>query len=170
MAISQPALEMQEFKIIEAPVVNSVMEAVSASIDQCSGYKVNLRQTMPQRFFQPNGDLTAVIDILHPGGDGFLSISMGINFANRLVAGFIGVPPSHMTSEIRADGVGEFANIIGGVAVRELVENGCSQYKIGLPIVTAGRGHHPQKYRRELSCLFLEYWCEGELFNVQICF
>lgn len=170
MSLAPQEIEQLSVRTIEAPVVNAVMEAVEASIFQCAGYKVKLFQTQPQRYFTPNGDLTAVIDIHHPQGEGFLTISVGINFANLLVAGFIGTPPSHMNSELRSDGVGEFANIIAGLAVRELAESGYSQYKIGLPMVTAGHGHHPQKYRRELTCLAFDYTCEGHAFKVQVCF
>lgn len=155
---------------LDATLVNTVIKATSDVLSTMANTQVTFKEVRAEKQYQSCGDISATIGISGEHGEGMIALSFPMTLASLIVSRLLGVQVATLTSEDRADGVGELINMISGQTKTALSKNSGSTYKMTLPTTIIGINHQISSSPKNTPFLNITFDVEGQCFNLQIAF
>jgi CheY-specific phosphatase CheX len=113
-------------------------DAVTSVLSSLAGIAVTrVPDVRPDETFAGTDALTGIVTITGDC-DAVVVLRCERGLAEDMAAAMFGLPTDELTGSDVIDAIGEVVNVSGGT-IKAMLEG---SYRLGLPIVTAGRGHH----------------------------
>lgn len=155
---------------LDATLVNTVVKATTDVLGTMANVNVKCSNVWAENDYRGMGDISAIIGISGESGEGMMALSFPVALANLLVARILGMQPNLLSSDERADGVGELINMISGQTKAALSHSSGTVYKLTLPTVIFGANHEISSRPKNTPYLIVLFEAEGHTFNLQISF
>jgi chemotaxis protein CheX len=155
---------------LDATLVNTIVKATTDVLGTMANTTVTYQKASAECDYKALGDISAIIGIFGEQGEGMMALSFPLPLANIIVARILAVKPNTLSSEERADGVGELINMISGQTKTSLSQESGSVYRLTLPTVILGMGHEVASRPKQTPYLVVTFEAEDMTFNLQISF
>ncbi len=160
---------MTASKTLDATLVNAFMESAQSVYSKMLSTEIQLKEVKAEKEFSGTGDISALIGITGPDGEGMAGISFPFELANQLVAKLM-YREAHMIDQAtRQDGVAEILNMVAGAAKSILSEKFDATYKLSVPSVISGKSHSLSGVKGA-PFLIMIFSTEGTEFQIYISF